>query len=198
VPGLPGGTPDGPGRHLDQRDQRADALGERGRGVAGPVRREQPAKLAERPGRGVHECPARRGQGAGVQAGELLAEDRGQRPVQRRLDQRAERQAVAGGDEMDRRAHQGDPDHLPAHQQLGKVTGLEPGQPAPKPVVRRERRLRLQAGQVLDHRHHGCGPARAGGQRGRPEQHLPREQGPVQGPQVQHVGGHQRFPVVSE
>ena len=97
---------------------------------------------------------------------------------------------------MDRGAHQGDPDHLPADQQLGQIARLEPGQPGPQPVVRRERRLGLQPGQVLDRRDHGIGPARTHGQRGRLEQHLPGEQGPVQGPQIQHIGGHQRFPCV--
>jgi hypothetical protein len=94
---------------------------------------------------------------------------------------------------VDGAAHQGDPDHLPAHQQFGQVGRLEPGQPGPQPEVGREGRLCLQAGQVLDHPGHGLGAARPGRQRRRVEQHLPGEQGPVEGPQVQRVGGHQRF-----
>jgi hypothetical protein len=85
------------------------------------VRRQQRAELAERPGLFFHQRPAGAGQGAGVHARKLLAGDGGQGPVHHRLDQRAKRQAVTGGHEVDRPAHQRYPDHLPAHQQFGQI-----------------------------------------------------------------------------
>jgi hypothetical protein len=89
-----------------------------------------------------------------------------------RLDERAEAARVAGGDQVDRAAHQRDPHHLAVAQQPAQLLGVECGQSRPQPHVRRVRRLPLEADEVL----HGLGHAQRralqqvlAGERGAPE-----------------------------
>jgi hypothetical protein len=156
--------------------------------VIRPLAGEKRAELAERPGFLLHEKSGGGGERAGVHPGELPAEHRAHAPVQDRLEQGTQHQAVAGGHEMDGPAHQRDPDHPPAQDQLGQIIRAEPRQPRPQPVIGRERRLRLQARQVLDRLDHPLGTQASLGQRNPAQQHLPVEQGPVHRPQAQHVG----------
>ena len=74
----------------------------------------------------------------------------GQLPVEHRLDERAEQEAVVGADEVDRRPHDDDPDDAPLHEELGERLGPEPLEARPESRVRVEWNLGLEADEVLD------------------------------------------------
>jgi hypothetical protein len=85
--------------------------------------------------------------------------------------ERPQPEDVVGGDEVDRRAHDPGADRPTLQQQRREVLWVEPLEPRPEPDVGRERRLRLEADQVLD----GVGGrGRLGGSS--LEEPLPREQ----------------------
>jgi hypothetical protein len=90
---------------------------------------------------------------------------------------------------VDGPAHQRDADYLSAGDQLGQVGGLEPLQPRPEAVIRRERRLRLQPDQVLHHPDHvpGAVCVRTVRERLAHQQALPGQERPVKRPRAQHV-----------
>ena len=95
-----------------------------------------------------------------------------------RLHERAQQQAVVGGDEVDRPAHDADPHELPALEQLRQRLRPEALEPRPERRVRVVRHLRLHADEVLDGRERR--------QRRPLEQELARERGAVQRPVAQH------------
>jgi hypothetical protein len=197
MPGQAGLSPHRPRRHLDQRDPGPHHLGQCVGRLPGPVLGQQLTQLGE--GQRVlgGQDLARRGHCGQVHAGQALGEVAGQGPVQHRLDQRPQPQRVVRADQVDGAAHQRDPDHVPADQQLGQMLGAEPLQPGQQAVVGRERGLGLQADQVF---HHGqrltrvadgaCGGDGACGRRLAGQQRLPGQQGPVQRAAAQNLGGH--------
>ena len=95
-----------------------------------------------------------------------------------RLHQRAKRQTVAGGDQVDGRAHQRNPYHLPLNEQLGQTLRLETFQPRPQTVIPRVGRLRLQPDQSLDRIEHWHLPAA--------HQHLSLQRGAVERAQAEY------------
>ena len=158
VRGLPGRAPHGPGRHLDQRHQRADALGQRRRRVLRPLRRQRGAQLAEGHGPLLDQDPARGG-------------ERGACPPRRaagpavRLRPRSTAGWTRGRSSRQSRAEtRWMVPRMSAMRTTCRVSissarssGPEPGQPGPQAVVRRERRLGLQPHQVLDRLDHALG-----------------------------------------
>jgi hypothetical protein len=83
------------------------------------------AELAEGPGLLLHERTASGGQRPGVDIREPRTEHGLQRAIHDRLDQRAQPQAVTGGNQVDRPAHQGEADNFPLGDQRGQIAGLE-------------------------------------------------------------------------
>jgi hypothetical protein len=85
-------------------------------------------------------------------------------------------------------AHQRDPDHAAVGDQRGQVLGAEPVEAGVQPVVRRERRLRLQPHQVLDGLHDPRGPIRRPGRQGLAlEQQLAGQERAVDRTQAQYL-----------
>jgi hypothetical protein len=160
VPGQTGLPPDRARRYLHQRDPGPHHLGQGIGRLTRPVLSQQFAQLGE--GQRVlgRQGLARHRHRGLVHAGQPLAEVGGQGPVQDRLDQRPQHQGVVRADQVDGAAHERDPHHVPADQQAGQVLGPEAVQPGQQAVVGRERRLGLQADQVLDH---GQGRSRGAG-----------------------------------
>jgi hypothetical protein len=183
VPGQTRLPPDRARRHLHQRDPGPHHLGQCVGRLTRPVLGQQFAQLGEGQrvlgGQGL----ARHRHRGQVHAGQPFAEIAGQSPVQDRLDQRPQRQRVVRTDQVDGAAHERDPDHVPADQQAGQVLGPEAVQPGQQAVVGRERRLGLQADQVLDH-----GQDRAHGGRLALQQVLAGQQGTVERPAAEHFG----------
>jgi hypothetical protein len=106
----------------------------------------------------------------------------GQRAVQAGLDDGPQRQAVACAHEVDRRPHQRDAYRGPVGEQPRQLGVLEAGHPGPQADVRRGGLLGLHADQMLD---------RGRGRHRLPvEQHLAREQGPIEGAVAQNDAGH--------
>ena len=95
------------------------------------------------------------------------------------LHQRTQQQAVVGGDEVDRSAHDADAHDLPALEQLRQRLRLEPLEPRPEPGVRIVWDLGLHADEVLH------------GRERRPrvslQQQLPRERRTVQRPAAEDL-----------
>ncbi len=105
-----------------------------------------------------------------------------QLPVEHRLHERTQQQAVVGADEVDGGAHDDDPHHLSLEEQLGERASAGTLEPRPQSRVRVQRHLRLQADEVLDRledRHLGA-----------PEQQLALERGPVEGTPAEDVTVH--------
>jgi hypothetical protein len=102
--------------------------------------------------------------------------------VQHRLHERAQREPVGRADEMDRRAHEGDPHRPPLGEQGRDILGPALGESGPQPHIPGVRSLRLQADEVLD------GLQR--GEVGAAQEQLPVEGGAVEGAagQRQHAG----------
>ncbi len=96
-----------------------------------------------------------------------------------RLHQRTQQQAVVGGDEVDRPAHDADAHDLAALEQLRQRLRPEPLEPRPEPGIRIVWDLRLHADEVLHRRER------------RPrvplQQQLPRERRTVQRPPAEHL-----------
>ena len=95
------------------------------------------------------------------------------------LHERTQQEAVVGGDEVNRPAHDTDAHHLPALEQLGQRLRPEPLEPRPEPGVRVVRNLRLHADEVLHRRERR--------QLIPLEQELPRERRAVQRPPAEHL-----------
>ncbi len=152
--------------------------------MVGPARGQPGAELD--PGqRGLAEQVSRcRGELGQVDADQVLPEVPGQVPGQQGLVQRAETEVVRGVDQVDRVAHQVSAEHGPFGNQVLQLLMTEAGQPRPQPDVRRQRGLRLQAGQAADRGE--------GGHRGPVEQELAVQRGAVQRPQAQPAVGHAR------
>ena len=72
-------------------------------------------------------------------------------PLGHDLRQRPERERVLDGGEMDRPAHEPEPDDLPLLQQPPELVRVEALEPRPEPVVRRHDLLGLEPDEVLDH-----------------------------------------------
>ena len=70
--------------------------------------------------------------------------------VDHRVDERAQQQRVARGDEVDRPAHEHDPDGLAAFEERRQLVRVEVRQPRPELEVRRLDVLGLQADELLD------------------------------------------------
>jgi hypothetical protein len=118
--------------------------------VPGPLRREAAPDVAERARLLVDERAAELHEAVEVDALQRRAEQRAHAPLHHRLHERAQLQAVAGGDDVQRPAHERDPHDEAAVDHLGELVGLEVLQPRPQPVVRADRVLRLQADEVLE------------------------------------------------
>ena len=88
------------------------------------------------------------------------------------------RQRVIGGDQVDRRPHQGGPDRAPILDRLGQLARPEVAETRPERDVRRQRSLRLEPDEVCDRR--------LGGHRLPLEQELAGEQGPVERALAEH------------
>ena len=157
-------------------------MGQGGRVVAGPARRQRAAQLG--PGqRGPGEQGSRgRVQLGPVDAVQVPAEAPGQGAVHHGLEQRAEAEEIPGVHQMDRVAHEVGAEGNSFGQKVFEVVGTETGEPGPQADVRRQRGLGLQAGQV--------GEGLAGRQSGRLQQELAGEGGAVQRPGGEPVSGH--------
>ena len=177
------------GGDLHQRQQRparsarariASRSGHRSASRLPSVAEGQRLRVDQRPGGG--------GQLGQVDAGQPPAELAARHPLPDRLQHRPQRQAVPGGDQVDGRALQRDPDRAPVGQRRAQLGRVEAVQPRPQPDVRVLRLLRLQADQVLD-----------GVQRRSPDpaqQQLPVQQRPVERAVAEHGeishAGHRR------
>ena len=106
----------------------------------------------------------------------------GQLGVEHGLEQRSQLEAVVGGDEVDRPAHDDDADDGAVEQQLRQRARVEPVEARPQADVRVLRLLRLQPDEVGDDVERRTIDAL--------EQQLPRQRGSVQGSGRQdHAGG---------
>jgi hypothetical protein len=159
-------------------------VGERERVGVGPARGEQRGELRAR-ARLVGEQLEPRGDdlvdARAVEPGQPAVAEHAR---EERAHERLEHQAVAGGDEMDRRAHE-----LRAHgaalvDQRGQLLRREAREPRPERDVWVLGDLRLHADQVLDRGEHG--PRRAG------QQALAMQERPVERAIGQEVAGHAR------
>ena len=151
-PDLSAALPERPWRNLHQRQQAACGLGK------GSLRRFRPlfgqpgADLARSERLDVQKLPCRVDDRSHIDGRERPAMSGvgRQHAIQCRLDQRAQPMTVPGRDEMDGAAHQHDASGLAGGQQAGQLLAGEAVEPAPQPVIRRERRLRLHSDEVLD------------------------------------------------
>ncbi len=98
-------------------------------------------------------------------------------PLDDRLNERPELEAVPCGDEVDRRAHHRDPNDGSVDEESGQLRGIEPLEPAPEADVGARRQLCLQTDECLDRvEDRALRPA---------QEHLPVEQRPVTGATVE-------------
>src|SRR5262245_64308033 len=74
----------------------------------------------------------------------------GEFPVEYRLYEGPQQQAVVRADEVESRPHDDDAHCAPLNEQLGELVGPETVESRPQPRVRIQRQLRLQADEVLD------------------------------------------------
>jgi hypothetical protein len=166
---------------LCQRHEVADGVGE-GVGVAvGPAGNQERGEFGAGARPFLHQRPARRHDRGEVDPGELLAEGRAAETArQDRLHQRAQGQAVAGGDEVDRGAHQRCAHRAALGEQRRQFVVTKAVESGPEANVRRIGSLGLQADQVLN---------RLGGREAVAlEEQLPREEGAVEGARIEHLG----------
>jgi hypothetical protein len=101
-------------------------------------------------------------------------------PLAHDLRQRLERERILDGGEMDRPAHEPEPDDLPLLEQPPELVRVEAVKPGPEPVVRRHDLLSLEPDEVLDHvLHRHVGAA---------EQMLPLQERAVQRTTAENLG----------
>ena len=115
-----------------------------------PLLGEDAADVAERARLRLDELAAERDEPVEVDADELAAEQRAQPAFHHGLHERAERQAVARRDDVQRPAHQRDPYDESPVDHAREIVGMKTLQARPQPVVRPVRVLRLQADEVLE------------------------------------------------
>ena len=107
----------------------------------------------------------------------MAAEQRAHALVHDGLHERAQLEAVARRDDVQRPAHERDPHDEPALDEAGEVVGMEVLEARPEPVVRPVGVLRLQPDEVLE---------RVGDAQGlTPQQELAFEQRTVERPRPQ-------------
>ena len=166
-------APQPAGRHLDERHGRPDRLFE-GEAVASrPTLEEVVAERLERSRFGVDEGASRRDHGIEVDADQALAELALLDPIEHGLDERAQAPRVAGGDHVDRPAHEREPDDAALDDQLGQGLRRERLESRPQSGIGGVRGLGLEADEVLE---------RFLDRQRRPlEQELARQGGAVQG-----------------
>jgi len=160
------------------------AVGQRLRVVVGPALVQRRRQLGVRPRLRHEQRTSTREQLVDVHAFELPAVRAAavERAGEDRLDDRAQGQAVARGEQVDCRAHHRDPDGLPVADQRRQLVRVEAVQPRPERHVRRLRQLRLQADHVLDRlRRRHLHPA---------QQQLAMQQRAVQRPLAKHLRDH--------
>src|SRR5262249_59949294 len=131
-PGLGGGVsaspahpPDAGGGRRNEREHGAYDRGESGGIAVRPALGEQLAEFAEGSRLLLDQRPAGGDDRLGVQTYPMPAEAALRATLDDRLHQGTKRQAVAGGDQMDGRAHQRDTYHLPIDERLGQPLRLE-------------------------------------------------------------------------
>ena len=124
-------------------------LGQGGGVSVGPPLPEQHPKLraASRPF--LQQLPAGGHHFAEIYPAEPAPELPAEHPLQNRLHEGAQREAVARRDQVDGGAHQGTAHRLPGFDQAGQFLVAEALQPRPQPNVGVFGRLRLHAYQVL-------------------------------------------------
>ena len=117
-----------------------------------PALGEQRPKLGPRPWPFLDEDAHRRDERIGVDALDRAAERtaRPEHPLDDGLHERTQRRHVACRHQMDRGAHQRCPDHLPAHEQVGQLRGVEPVHTRPEADVRIHRHLCLHPDEPFD------------------------------------------------
>ncbi len=154
-----------------------EALGENGPELSARERPLLERRPCDREHRPKVQASERRAE-LGV-AGELRVEDG--------LRQRPEDERVIGGDEVDRRSHQGNP-HDPARlEELGELLGPEALESRPERRVRVMRFLRLESDEVPNRVECSEGSSL--------EQELPRKRRAVQGSRRQGVCAHRKIVV---
>jgi hypothetical protein len=105
--------------------------------------------------RPVGEQLARRGgQLVGLRAAHPPPERAVVAALDRDLHQRPQQRRVARGHQVHRPAHERQPHELALGQHAAELVRIEPAQARPQPEVGRQRRLRLEAEQVLHRRDH--------------------------------------------
>ena len=144
--------PDPAGSDLDEGQMRASRVADRLGVIAEPSRDETstelpPAErlLGEQLARRLHQ---RLDVGAAHPAAVVTAPVL---PLRHDLRQRLERERVLDGGEMDRPAHEPEPDDLPLLEQPPELVRVEAVESGPEPVVRRHDLLGLEPDEVLDH-----------------------------------------------
>ena len=138
---------------MHYREQEADGGGEGVRVVARPSLGQKGPQLGagawpllEQSSPGSQECVE-------FDPRDILGESRaGKGPLENRLHHGAQRQAVACGDEMDRRAHERGAHCVSIRNQPRELFGLEPLKTRPQRHIRIARYLRLHADEVLNRR----------------------------------------------
>ena len=174
-----GSAPHAARRHLDEREVGGHRVGHRLLVAVRPALRE-PSTEGRATQRSVGQDLATGGdERLDVDVPEAAGERaRGEPTGQRGLRPGSQRERVARGHEVDGRAHQRGSDRPTVLDRRSELAGVEAVQPRPEPDVRRQRRLRLHANEVLDLVEGGRGHAF--------EQVLAGEQGAVEGARSEH------------
>jgi hypothetical protein len=150
VEGKSAAAPDSTGRDLDQRNPSPDGVAEGQVVAARPPLGETLADPADRAALGLRDLAACGDEVVGVHADQVLAELPLHRTHHHRLEEWPEGAAVSGTDEMDRRPHHPDPDHLACDQHPGQLFRAVCLQPCPQGDIRIVGVLGLEPKEVLD------------------------------------------------
>ena len=174
-------SPDPARRDLHERHPGTHGHRQRVRVAAGERGSQPGSELAERQRRRLDQRPSTGRDFGAVESGQPRTVGALQPAVQHGLQHRAQREAVRGRDQVDRRPHEGDPHDPAVEHQIGELGRREALDPAPQPEVRGVRGLRLHPDQVC----HGVDGAAAVAA----QQQLPGQQRPVQRAPGEHGSG---------
>ena len=146
-------TPQAAGRHLDGGDEHHARVRERGGVLLREACSQRLPQLLERERPLLQALAAERDDGCEVDAAQrgrevTVAPDEG---VEDGLHERAQAEAVGGGDEVERAAHDADSHRLAGEQRRLELRRLEALDPRAERDVVVARHLRLQADEVVDH-----------------------------------------------
>ena len=136
-------------RDLDEGDSGPDGLFQRETVAVRPSRQQMITERLERARLLVDERATHRDDLDLVDAFQPAAELTLLDPVHDRLHERAQVPCIAGGDEMDRPAHQREPDDRAVEESRRELLRVERDDPAPEPRVGGVRRLCLHADELL-------------------------------------------------